>query len=170
MTDRRRFEALYAAHAGAVLAYARRRGASGEADDVVAEVFLIAWRRLNDVPDDARGWLLAVARRVQANARRGSSRQEALQARLASEPVAEPAGAPEDGRLLAALAALREDDREALLLVAWEGLSHRQAAEVLGVRESTFGVRVHRAKRRLVRALSTAPGEMSRTIDPMEAR
>lgn len=170
MSDRRRFETLYAAHAGAVLAYARRRGAAGDADDVVAEVFLIAWRRMGDVPDDARGWLLAVARRVQANARRGSSRQEALQERIASESRAQPADAPEDGRLLAALATLREDDREALLLVAWEGLSHRQAAEVLGVRESTFGVRVHRAKRRLIRALATTPGERSPTIDQMEVR
>ena len=59
-----------------------------------------------------------------------------------------------DRRVLDALASLKEDDREALLLVAWEGLSHRDAARVLGVRETTFGVRLHRARRRLVRALA----------------
>ena len=157
MSDRQQFEALYAAHAGAVRAYAMRRGPVADADDVVAEVFLIAWRRLQDVPADARGWLLAVARRVQSNARRGSARQEALRARLEHErPHALGAAPPVERRLLEALLGLREADREALLLVAWEGLSNRDAAQALCVRESTFGVRLHRAKRRLARALTDA--------------
>lgn len=70
VSDRQQFDALYDAHAGAVRAYVMRRGPVADADGVVAEVFLIAWRRLQDVPLDARGWLLAVARRVQSNARR----------------------------------------------------------------------------------------------------
>ncbi len=157
MSDREQFEALYAAHAGAVRAYAMRRGPVADADDVVAEVFLVAWRRLQDVPTDARGWLLAVARRVQSNARRGSSRQEALRARLEHErPPTVDADPLVDRRLIEALLGLRESDREALLLIAWEGLTNRHAARVLGVRESTFGVRLHRAKRRLARALRDA--------------
>jgi RNA polymerase sigma-70 factor (ECF subfamily) len=157
VSDRQQFEALYAAHAGAVRAYAMRRGPVGDADDVVAEVFLIAWRRLQDVPADARGWLLAVARRVQSNARRGSSRQEALRARLEHEGSSTVGAAPPvDRSLLEALLGLRESDRETLLLIAWEGLTNRDAARVLGVRESTFGVRLHRAKRRLAIALTDA--------------
>ncbi len=152
-----RFEALYAAHAPSVRAYAMRRGATADADDVVAEVFLIAWRRLGEVPSDARCWLLAVARRVQSNAYRGLARQQALRARLEHErPLDASAASPDERRLLDALLRLEESDREALLLIAWEGLSHRQAARVLGVREGTFGVRLHRAKRRLVRAMTHA--------------
>jgi RNA polymerase sigma-70 factor, ECF subfamily len=157
VSDRQQFEALYAAHAGAVRAYAMRRGPVADADDVVAEVFLIASRRLQDVPADARGWLLAVARRVQSNARRGSSRQEALRARLEHEGISTVGAAPPvDRSLLEALLGLRESDRETLLLIAWEGLTNRDAARVLGVRESTFGVRLHRAKRRLAIALTDA--------------
>jgi RNA polymerase sigma-70 factor (ECF subfamily) len=160
VSDREQFEALYAAHAGAVRAYAMRRGPVADADDVVAEVFLIAWRRLQDVPADARGWLLAVARRVQSNARRGSSRQEALRARLEHErPATVGASPPVDRRVLNALLGLRESDREALLLIAWEGLSNRDAARVLGVRESAFGVRLYRAKRRLACAIRDAQEE-----------
>ncbi len=171
MSDRQHFEALYAAHAGAVRAYTMRRGPAADADDVVSEVFLIAWRRLPDVPEDARGWLLGVARRVQSNAQRGSSRQQALRARLEHErPVGADARAPTDRHLLDALLELRESDREALLLSAWEGLTHRDAARVLGVRESTFGVRLHRAKRRLARALADARPEASELATRLEVQ
>jgi RNA polymerase sigma-70 factor (ECF subfamily) len=171
VSDRRQFEVLYAAHAGAVRAYAMRRGPAAEADDIVAEVFLIAWRRLPEVPTDARGWLLAVARRVQSNARRGSLRREALRARLEHErPLAVGAAPLVDQRLLEALLGLRESDREALLLIAWEGLTNRDAARVLGVRESTFGVRLHRAKRRLARALTDAQEEASDVTTRLEVQ
>jgi RNA polymerase sigma-70 factor (ECF subfamily) len=171
VSPKERFEALYAAHAPSVRAYAMRRGASADADDVVAEVFLIAWRRLGEVPADARCWLLAVARRVQSNAYRGLARQQALRARLEHErPLdAAPASAGER-HLLDALLRLEESDREALLLIAWEGLSHRQAARVLGVREGTFGVRLHRAKRRLVRALTDAEAAPLEITTPLEVQ
>lgn len=166
----KRFEALYAAHAPAVRAYAMRRGPAADADDVVAEVFLIAWRRLGDVPPDARCWLLSVARRVQSNAYRGSARRQALRARLEHERGLDAAASPPaDRRLLEALLELGESDREALLLVAWEQLSHRDAARVLGVREGTFAVRVHRAKRRLARALSDAEQAAAEITTRLEA-
>ena len=83
MTPDERFQALYEAHAGAVLSYARRRAARADADDVLAEVFLVAWRRLEEVPREReRVWLLGVARRALANQRRGSTRQGALRERL----------------------------------------------------------------------------------------
>ncbi len=72
--SRVQFEQLYRQHAGAVLAYARRRTTQEAADDAVAEVFLIAWRRVDDVPAEPLPWLLGVARRVLANQRRGERR------------------------------------------------------------------------------------------------
>jgi len=157
MTSRERFEDLYAQHAAAVTGYALRRTEPARAEDVVAEVFLVAWRRLQDVPHEPRPWLFGVARRVLANERRRVARHDAL-----VDSLVVPAGARADfaddtgmagGTLGAALALLSDTDREALLLTAWEGLNHRQAARVLSVREATFTVRLHRAKRRLARAL-----------------
>ena len=112
MTADERFEALYGANAGAVLAYALRRTSAANADDVVAEVFLVAWRRLADVPADERIWLLGVARRVLANQRRSQTRQRALRERLAPQlpSTSAPAAADSrDERVLRALAELRED-------------------------------------------------------------
>lgn len=128
VTANARLEEIYAAHAGAVYRYALRRMQRGEAEDVAAEVFLIAWRRLEDVPAEPRGWLLGVARRVAANAHRGEHRRAALRERLGVESGAseEPGGGP--SRLAQALLGLSEADREALTLIAWDGLSHREAA------------------------------------------
>jgi RNA polymerase sigma-70 factor (ECF subfamily) len=151
------FEALYALHAGAVRGYAMRRCDVETADDVVADVFLAAWRRRAELPEQPLPWLLGTARHVLANHARGQSRRLRLHDRLAAEPtiVAAPAHADgrESARLRAALSSLSERDRELLLLMAWEGLELRQAAEVLGVRPNTLAVRFHRARRRLSAAL-----------------
>ncbi len=160
MSSRELFEALYAEHADAVKGYAMRRTDPTRADDVVAEVFLVAWRRLREVPAEARPWLFGVARRVLANERRRVAREGAAIERmgvaraLGDQPAVTVAG---DRTLGEALNALRERDREALLLTSWEGLNHREAARVIGVREATFTVRLHRAKRRLARALERQP-------------
>ena len=153
----RDFEELYALHAGAVRGYAMRRCDSETADDVVADVFLVAWRRRAELPDEPLPWLLGTARHVLANHARGQSRRVRLQDRLAAQPasVAAPAHADsrESAHLRAALESLSERDRELLLLMAWEGLELQQAAEVLGVRPNTLAVRFHRARRRLSAAL-----------------
>jgi RNA polymerase sigma-70 factor (ECF subfamily) len=151
------FEELYTRHAGAVRGYAMRRCDPETADDVVADVFLVAWRRREALPEEPLPWLLGTARRVLANHARGQSRRGRLLDRLAAEPstIAPPltASGPESARLDAALASLHEQDRELLLLMAWERLELRQAAEVLGVRPNTLAVRLHRARRRLSAAL-----------------
>src|SRR4051812_43275475 len=117
--DRASFEALYDAHGEAVLRYARRRTTDpASADDVVAETFVVAWRKLEQVPEDPRGWLFAVARRVLANQRRSELRRDALAQRLASEP-SQHAPRLQDAGLAGALEGLSERDREALLLVHW---------------------------------------------------
>src|ERR1700748_2641964 len=88
MDPRERFEALYLAYAGRVRAFARRRTTAYDADDVVAEVFLAAWRRLDDVPPAPLPWLLGVARGVLANRRRAMARGGALRERLINEEMA----------------------------------------------------------------------------------
>jgi RNA polymerase sigma-70 factor, ECF subfamily len=153
-----RFEALYAAHNAAVRTYVRRRVDSHDADDVVADVFVIAWRRLRDVPEESLPWLLGVARRVMANRWRGATREAALRDRMMSErprlaPSASITRESPQG-VLRALGAMREKDRETLLLVAWEGLTPAQAAEALGVSPNTFSARLSRARRRFERALA----------------
>jgi RNA polymerase sigma-70 factor (ECF subfamily) len=155
------FEQLYAVHAGAVRGYAMRRCDPETADDVVADVFLVAWRRRAELPAEPLPWLLGIARRVLANHARGQSRRVRLHDRLAAQPTA--AAAPADdrssARLNAALARLSERDRELLLLMAWEGLELQQAAEVLGVRPNTLAVRFHRARRRLSAALEAVQAD-----------
>jgi RNA polymerase sigma-70 factor, ECF subfamily len=141
--DRRRWlEELFAEHAEAVRAYALRRIDVAAADDTVSEVFVVAWRRLEDVPGDALPWLLACARRVLANQRRGVERQRAGAARLRAQ---RPPGFLEHGPAgdlpLRSLANLSERDREVLLLTAWEDLAPAQAAAALECSRATTRVR-----------------------------
>ncbi len=172
VTAQQRFEQIYSEHGHAVHRYALRRTERSAADDIVAEVFLIAWRRLEDVPADPRGWLLAVARRVASNAQRSSDRRAALRKRLegASAPAAGETRKVGSARAIEALLSLAEADREALTLIAWDGLSHREAAQVLGVKASTFGVRLHRARRRLKRALAQPQSPIQTPTTQLEAR
>lgn len=163
---RGRLEALFSRHAAAVRAYAARRVPAAEADDVTSEVFVVAWRRLDDVPDDALPWLLACARRVVANRRRSSRRQAALRARLGRERRGVVMHPIAGSSLRDALASLSAGDREVLMLVAWEGLDASRAAVVVGCSPRAFAMRLHRARRRLARAM----GELDRPApDPMEA-
>lgn len=148
--ERRAFERLWDENHPRVLAYARRRAPTSEADDIAADTFLVAWRRRAQMPqgDEAVPWLYGVARKVAADRRRSGARQERLVDALGAEPGLR-ADAAADSGLLEALAELGEKDREALLLIAWEGLSSRQAALAMSVSEVAFRVRVHRARRRL---------------------
>ena len=151
------FDALFDEHYAAVRAYvARRCGAAGVVDDVLSETFLVAWRRIDSVPADGLPWLLGVARRVLANQRRAEARRGALVDRLARmlsrAPVTEPA-VEAFGELRDALAALSPQQREALLLVAWEGLDPQRAARVVGCAPAAFRARLYRARRQLAAEL-----------------
>jgi RNA polymerase sigma-70 factor (ECF subfamily) len=152
----RRFEELYRRHGGRVLAYVLRRTSPAVADDVVADVFLVAWRKLDDLPAEPLPWLLGVARKHLANRRRGEERMVALHRRLASEhgPVTAGIGEEVDERVIRALGQLSERDRELLMLLAWDELSQPEVAEVLGLRKNTVAVRLHRARRQFAEALA----------------
>ena len=149
------FNRLYERHFDAVRAYAWRR-VPGLADEIVAETFLVAWRRLDEVPDDALPWLIGVARNVRANLHRSDRRQDALVQRLGPEPRAgdDPVDTVgERDALRSALATLSEADREVLLLTAWDDLDRDQVARALGCSRANVAVRLFRARRRLEAAL-----------------
>lgn len=144
-----------------LLGYALRRVEQpADAADVACDVLLVAWRRIDDVPegDDATLWLYGVARHAVANLRRGDRRRRALHAKLRSQVAALAVAGPEpsvaDG-VVEAMNALSADDRELLRLTAWEGLSPAEISTVLGVDAGTVRVRLHRARRRLEARLST---------------
>jgi RNA polymerase sigma-70 factor (ECF subfamily) len=151
MSDNREFERLFRAHVGAVRAYAARRDPA-LAEDVVAETFLVCWRRLADVPRDELPWLLGIARRCLANARRSSTRRSALLERVARQPLPVEEPAATDPRVRTALALLSAIDREILLLVAWDGLDRAGVARVTGCSQATVRLRLHRARRRFAAA------------------
>ena len=162
------FRVFYDTNYHRVLGYALRRTATREdAEDVVAETFLTAWRRLDDVPrgSGARPWLYGVARNVVANQRRADRRRGRLRDRLNAEPTPSgpSAGANAELALLAAaFARLHEDDRELLALAAWEELDPGEIAMVFGCSRNAARIRLHRARRRLARELQHADVEPAR--------
>jgi len=159
-----RFARLYEEQRRDLLAYALRRTPSPEdAADLVAEVFLVAWRRLEDVPPgaEARLWLYGVTRRLLANQLRGERRRvrlaERLRADLAGGLGSEPA--PEERTdVLRALARLGSDDREVLMLAGWEELTPGEISHVLGIPAATARTRLHRARRRFRAELKAEAG------------
>ncbi len=166
MADAARFRALFEAAYPAVGRYVLYRGVvGGRADDVVAETFLVAWRRLDDVPeDDPLPWLLALARNVWLNQRRGDRRYAALLRRLPLPPYSPSPAEPGDLDVVHdALGAIGEEDREVLRLVAWDGLSSAQAGEVLGCSPGAARHRLHRARRRLAAEMARRSGGAGQT-------
>ena len=163
---RQRFEALAAEVYEPVQRFIRRRTEPSDADDVVAEVMLVLWRRLDDVPPDADlPWCYGVARRCLANHRRGRVRELRLVERLQQEPVAGPTD--DDSGIGDALASLRAEDRELLTLWAWEGLEPRDIARVLDISANATAIRLHRAKKRLANALGKS--DRVERKDPLSA-
>ena len=150
-----RVERLFAEHGRAVRAYALRRVDRATADDVVSDVFVVAFRRIETIPEQPLPWLLGTARKLIANQRRAASRREVLAAQLQPLQAGVWSDRHIDGHpLLAGLAQLSEADREVILLVAWEELDPASAAVVLGCSRAAFAVRLHRARRRLATVLA----------------
>lgn len=160
--DSERFKALYVAHSREVFAYALRRLRNADtAADVMAEVFTVAWRKLNAIPngDSAKLWLFGVARNVVRNQERGIRRRTNLAARLATNFSGidyEPDPAPEPALVelvRVALEELKEDERELMQLVMWDSLTPSQAAQVVGIPPGTVRTKLHKARVKLRTAL-----------------
>jgi RNA polymerase sigma-70 factor (ECF subfamily) len=158
-----RFRSIYLRHVDAVTAYVRRRTEADSVEDVVAETFLVCWRRFDRVPDEPLPWLYAVARKTLANRHRAAARHgveaSVRQTSEASELVGDPV-------LARAFALLGEPDREVLRLVAWEQLSLREAATALGCSYVACRVRFHRARRRLAANLETLDERAATAVRP----
>jgi RNA polymerase sigma-70 factor (ECF subfamily) len=160
-----RFTGLYEASYGAIHAFATRRVGIEVADEIAAETFLVAWRRLDALPEPPLPWLYGVARNVVARHYRASGRRIQTEAALAREPTGPHAGfsEAEDPALWDAWERLRPGDQEVLALVAWEELSVAEAARVLGCPAPVFSVRLHRARRRLERLLGPDPADAAQS-------
>jgi RNA polymerase sigma factor (sigma-70 family) len=164
-----RFERLYEDNSHLILAYAlRRTDRAADAADVVSSTFLVAWRRLDDLPegDRARLWLYGTARRVLANHFRSLRRARALNDKLRAdlelaveqveaqlEEVEAQLTGPSSDALAHAFGRLSGDDQELLTLVGVEGLDRRQVADVLGCSRANVRIRLHRARRRFANEL-----------------
>ncbi len=155
-----RFREIYERHVDAVTAYVRRRTALDSVEDIVAETFLVGWRKLDRVPDDALPWLYAVARKTLANQHRLAGRQGVL---TSDRDTSSPPQIDGDYALAEAFARLGEGDREVLRLVVWEQLSLREAARVLDCSHVACRVRFHRARRRLAAHLKTLDETLTAT-------
>ena len=153
-----RFHALFEAHHSAIRRYAFHRAIQGtDADDLVAEVFAVAWRRRDEVPiDHALPWLLAVAGNVRRNQARSARRYASALGSLPQPESSPPPPEPDERGVILrrALGGLSEDDQEIMRLVAWDGLTPRQVATVLGCPDGTIRARLHRARRRLADRLA----------------
>lgn len=160
-SDEQDFDRWYADHVEVVWRYARRRVTSTEdADEVTAETFTVAWRRRGQVPRGAphevRLWLLGVARNVLANLHRAERRRLRVFLRLAGQTPASVPGVDEtaDPGLWKALSQLSLDDRDVLLMRAWDELGVIDIATLLGTTPSAVSARLHRARGRLHQALA----------------
>jgi RNA polymerase sigma-70 factor (ECF subfamily) len=168
-----KLERIFSDHYVAVKAYAHRRVPAALVDDVVAGTFLVVWRRLDEVPEEARPWLLAVARNVAATERRSARRKRSLLERLktiAPHRGFELEAGFEPSPVVEALSKLSEKDREAITLVAWDELAPAEAAVVLDLSPAAFRVRLHRAKARLRSGLNGGLAVTGHQEDDRERR
>ncbi|WP_420898271.1 RNA polymerase sigma factor [Cryobacterium sinapicolor] len=157
-----RFGELYDCTYADVLRFVRRRAGPDSAEDVAHEAFLVAWRRLEDVPVEchaARAWLFGIARNCLLSDLRGHARRNALSVRIASETLTTTD--PDDGLalrldLVTAWHQLRADEQEVLSLAIWEDLSSQLAGRVLGISSAAYRIRLHRARAKLRQLLDTA--------------
>ena len=156
------FDRFYRERANAVYLYFLRRVGAEAAQDLTADVFVVAWRRWGAVPEGeaSMAWLYGVARNVLMDRRRSMGRRVRLAEKVNAQPEPLVAGpeaqvvrSAEYEAVLAALMRLPEKDREIILLVGWEGLSREQVAEMMSVTRSAIDKRIARAYKRMARHL-----------------
>ena len=165
-----RYRRLFDDYHRKIYAYCRRRTDAQAAADCASQTFLVAWRRIDDVPtgDGALPWLYGVARRTLANEFRGGRRRKRLRDSLRSA-LADTELSPEvlvvrseqDQQVLRALASLRPRDREVLQLALWEELPHAQIAELFGCSTQAVTQRIYRATRQVCKEYHRLDGGRS---------
>lgn len=167
------FDALFAEHHPAVQRYCLRRAGVDEANDAAAEVFLVAWRRIEEVPVGRElPWLYGIARNVVRNAHRSRTRRRRLLGRLGGlgrnaspGPETQLVRHHEDEALHVALAALRPTDQEILRLKTWEELSNREIAAAVGASVRAVDMRISRARKRLAEAYEKTQGPQQPVVN-----
>ncbi|WP_431961536.1 RNA polymerase sigma factor [Actinacidiphila sp. bgisy160] len=177
MTHAQRFRDVYEECYPRVLAYATSLVGRQVGEDITSETFTVAWRRVRDIPHPALPWLLGVARNLVRELRRRDAHQYLLaagEAQRISSGARTDAGdvaaeVTERHNALQALAGLPEGDRELLTLIAWHGLSAKEAAQVLDCTTATLTVRLYRARRRLERAMESSPAAEPPSAPPAKA-
>lgn len=150
------FDELYRTYYPRIVRYALRRTSRDEALDVAAETFTVAWVRLQDVPKDPGPWLYTVARNHLLHRGRLADRWTPTILRNGSMVIGDHSETVIS--VIAALASLTPRDRELLMLVAWDGLSPAECSRILNCTAATFAVRLHRARKRLERAMEPPDG------------
>lgn len=166
--DAASFAALYTETNADVLGFLlRRRPTPEDAADCLAETYLVAWEKRNQVPVgvEARPWLFGVARNVMLRGherhRRLAAAAQSLAEELQSAAIARPARAPDEREsVTAALSELSAVDQEIITMISWDGLTPRQIGQVLGISPNVVRVRAHRARARLRSLLSTNDAEL----------
>lgn len=161
------FDALYERCYPHVRAYVGRRVSSDRVDDIVADTFLVAWRKFDAVPPDSSAllWLYRVAYRAVGDHWRSASRRRRLGDRIAAQPSLHQGDPAEDAvvddevqRVLAAAERLNPNDAEILRLAGWEGLSNSEIAAVLELSTNATAQRLHRARRNLTKQFDRLAG------------
>lgn len=172
------FTSLFDATYADVLRFVERRAHPSHAEDLVADVYVVVWRRIGELPrdpDEQRAWVYGVARRVLLAGRRGEARRQELAVRVSRDPFG-PAGAPPsdfgDPELVAgrvdlarAWERLPARHQEALALTVWEGLDAPRAAVVLGISPVAYRLRLSRARKALRALVGALPRTTSDTAD-----
>jgi RNA polymerase sigma factor (sigma-70 family) len=164
------FTSLYREHYPAVLRFVARRSSPADVDDIVAETFVTAWRKQDEMAVAPLPWLYRTARNTMLNAMRSEGRRVALHVRVAGDAATDVGRDPaamisERGRLVDAWRQLDPLDREVLALQAWEGMSAAESAAVLGISRAACSMRSSRARRRLGSLLAAADAATPTTFD-----
>ena len=163
LDKRTQFESIYRQNRPAVLAYCLRRTEASEADDACSETFLVAWRRIDDLPPPpgTLPYLYGIAGRVLSNHLRSIRRRSRLDEKLSNlgvAPHADPAAliiqSACDQDVVKAVRTLKPKDREIVMLYAWEDLARDVIAEMMGMSRAAIDQRIHRSYKRLARILA----------------
>lgn len=155
--DPSKFGLVFDRHYEAIFRFAARRLGGELAEDVAAETFVIALKKIDAYDtgySSALPWLYGIARNVMRNHSRSEGRRMRLIAEIGDHEEADRAAGPAEriealdtsAALASGLLSLKDAERDALLLFVWAGLPQREIARLQGVPEGTVRSRIHRAR------------------------